>query len=439
MHRAREKDTDRHVFRRHIGPPHDFGGDLICWKCTAPFGPVRAHTRKGKPVQAQYRLLAGEHDETCPLNPDTVTAHLAHGSQGLADVEASGVLRLNLPQRLDEVPLPGTDAEADVRDDVVRHSVTTVRPLLPPAVGTAAKIAQFLQLHDHDPEITSRFRVRPHDGRLIPWTDFCYGPRHDSYARLFARLRATPVLTHPIAVVGTVERVSRDSNYSPFALLAVDVPSQAGRFHVTIRSGFASLMEPLTVGTHVLAVGGWEIFARGSTPALRLWADAHWQLAFWRDDEAGTVTPPRSPAPVESQEQALDRWRKPAPRTDRPAAPETPPRPEPPHRPTALPDPAPKPAPSLAPSQVPSPAPEVLTSPAEPTPPAPEAPVLTPSADDEPQEPHSPPEAEERPSPHALPLPDQAPAPVSAEPAADSAPPPPRGLLPWLRRRRHRT
>ncbi|MEU6820880.1 hypothetical protein ABZ921_09640 [Streptomyces atriruber] len=343
MHRAREKDTDRDVLRRHIGPPQDFGADL--------------------------------------------TAHLAHGSHVLADMDASGVLRLNLPHRLDEVPLPGPDADADIQipDDVVRHPVTTDRPVLPPAVGTAAKIAQFLQLHDHDPEITSRIRVRPHDGRLIPWTDFCYGPQHDSYARLFSRLRTTPVLTHPIAVVGTVESVSRDSNYSPFAQLAVDVPSQAGRFQVTIRSGFASLMEPLTVGIHVLAVGGWEIFAPGSTPALRLWADAHWQLAFWQDDEAGTATPPSCPAPVKSQEQALDRWRKPTPRTNRPTAPRaqapTQP-PEPPHEPTAPPAPAPKPAPS----------------------PTPEAPEADP-----------------------------------AEPAANEAPHPHRGFLPWLRRRRHRT
>ncbi|MET8685165.1 hypothetical protein ABZV77_13195 [Streptomyces sp. NPDC004732] len=437
MHRAREKDTDRHVFRRHIGPPHDFGGDLICWKCTAPFGPVRAHSPKGHPVQAQYRLLGAEHDETCPLNPDTTTAHIAHGSHGLADVDSSGVLRLDLPHRLDEVPSPGPDAEVGSRDDVVRHPVTTVRPLLPPAVGTAAKIAQFLQLHDHDPEIASRFRVRTHDGRLIPWADFCYGPQHDSYARLFARLRATPVLTHPIAVVGTVESVSRDSNYSPFALLAVDVPSQAGQFHVTIRSGFASLMEPLTVGTHVLAVGGWEIFARGSTPALRLWADAHWQLAFWQEDEAGTATPPSCPAPVKSQEQALDRWRKPAPRTARPEAPQAPPQPEPPHPTTALPDPAPEPVPKPAPTPVPD--------------------ALAPPSDDEPQEQHSPAEKEEeeeRPSPHVPPMPSPAPAPLPAEPAAgiagdaggagiagatNGAPQPRRGFLPWLRRRRHHT
>lgn len=319
MHRAREKDTDRHVFRRHIGPPHHFSGDLICWKCMAPFGPVRAHMRMGKPVQAQYRLLGGDHDVTCPLNPDTVAEHIAHGSHGLADMDASGVLRLNLPRRLDEVPpLPGPDAGSDLAADVVRHSVTTVRPLLPPAVGTAAKIAQFLQLHDHEPEIISRFRVRPHDGRLIPWTDFCYGPRHDSYTQLFARLRKTPVLAHPVALLGTVERVRHDSNGAPFLLLAANVPANSGQFHVTVRSEFASLIEPLKPGTNVLAVGGWEIFSGGFTPALRLWADEHWQLAYWQDEEDGPAGQPRCPAPVSAEQRALAKWRKPSPGKGRP-------------------------------------------------------------------------------------------------------------------------
>ncbi|MEU5900331.1 hypothetical protein [Streptomyces venezuelae] len=333
MHRAREKDSDRHVFRHDIGPPHAFSGDLICWKCSAPFGPVRAHTRMGKPVQAQYRLLGGDHDATCPLNPDTVTEHIARGSHGLADMDASGVLRLNLPRRLDEVPpIRETDAASDPGFDVVRHSVTTVRPLLPPAVGTAAKIAQFLQLHDHELEIISRFRVRPHDGRLIPWTDFCYGPLHDSYTQLFARLSATPTLAHPVAVLGTVEHVRQDSNGTPYLLIAANVPTGSGQFHVTIRSGFASLVTSLEAGTNILAVGGWEIFSGGYTPALRLWADEHWQLAFWQDEDDGPAGQPRCPAPVSAEQRALDKWRKPPSdrrRTPRATPPPRPPQPRP--------------------------------------------------------------------------------------------------------------
>ena len=148
MHRARVKETDRHVYRHHIGPPHQFSGDLICWKCTAPFVPVRAHTNKGAPVQAQFRLAPKtEHTSDCPLNPTLVSSHIAHGSHGLADVDDKGILRLNLPADITHVPPPAAGDEVSDQD-VVRHTITTVRPLLPPAVNSAAKIAQFLQLHD---------------------------------------------------------------------------------------------------------------------------------------------------------------------------------------------------------------------------------------------------------------------------------------------------
>lgn len=302
MHRAREKESKRDVFRHHIrpdGPPHRFTGSLICWKCAAPFVAVRAHTNKGADVQAQFRLAAKkEHDGDCPLNPTLVSRHIAHGSHGLAEVDEQGILRLNLPQHLTDVPSTTPDDDV-IGEDVLRHSVTTVRPLLPPAVNSAAKIAALLQIHDFDSKIVERFKVRPHGERLIPWGRFCYGPAADSYAELYQRCRTGAEFTHPIAVIGTVQRVSRDRQGRPFITLALNVPAGNGSFDVAVRSEYAPLIEPLTAGTHVLAVGAdWEVFDGGRTPQLRLWAADHWQLAFWTTDEDGQSTTPHCPPPV---------------------------------------------------------------------------------------------------------------------------------------------
>lgn len=440
MHRAREKDTGRHVFRRHIGPPRALHGDLICWKCTAPCIAVGARLREGQPVQAHYRLEGRGHDASCPLDPDTVAARVARGSHGLAEVDTGGTVRLTLPRRFDDMLLPGPDhgtgpaTEAEAEED----SVAPGRPLLPPAVATAAEIAQFLQLHDHEAEIAARFRVHPHQGRLIPWTDFCYGPLHESYTRLFSRLRTTPHLPHPVAVVGTVQRVSRDSNYSPFADLAVGVPSRAGQFHVTVRSDLADLMEPLAVGTDVLAVGGWEIYARGSTPALRLWVDSPWQLAFWHTAEDGTQTPPRCPARVTAAHESMERWRNPAPQPRPTSTPRAPaPTAQPPQAPE-LHRPAPEPHP---PEPAHEPEPELHRPDPELHRPAPEhepephhSPAEPPAPLDEAAPPRKP-VALTPPSPPGPPEPRDPSAPPSARPEPGSTPPR-RGIGQWLRRRR---
>ncbi|MFI1839769.1 hypothetical protein [Streptomyces olivaceoviridis] len=308
MHRARVEKTKRDVFRHHIGPPHQFSGDLICWKCTAAFVAVRAHTNKGAPVQAQYRLAPKtEHDSDCPLNPTVVTNHIAHGSHGLAEADDRGILRLNLPENISAVPTTGPDDDV-TGQDAVRHTVATVRPLLPPAVNSAAKIAQFLQMHDFDKDIVDRFKIRPHNGRAIPWGRFCYGPTTESYAELYERCRRAEVFTHPIAVFGTVRRVSHDRSGRPYIVLALNVPAGDGSFHVTIRSWHASLIEPLITGVHVLAVGaGWEIFPRGNVPQLRLWADEHWQLAHWTTTGDGQSTAPHCPPPLTAVQRARAR------------------------------------------------------------------------------------------------------------------------------------
>ncbi|OEV09237.1 hypothetical protein [Streptomyces nanshensis] len=321
MHRARERTTQRDVFRRHIGPPHQFADELICWKCEAPVVAVKEHHRQGAVVKAQFRLAPStEHDAHCPLNPTLVSERIARGSHGLAEVTARGLLRLNLPERLTDTP-PYADDQQPHAQDQVRHTVTTTRPWLPPAVGSAAAIAQFLQLHDFDPEIMSRFTVRPHNGRLIPWDAFCFGPGPASYAALYVRCRAGAGLTHPVAVFGTVARISRDRQERPYAMLALNVPHGDSAFHVAVRSPHPSLIEPITAGTNVLAVSaGWSVFDGGHAPTLRMWAEEHWQIAYWRDEEGSAQAPhcPPPPSPAQrAQAQAPDRGAAPSGRSPR--------------------------------------------------------------------------------------------------------------------------
>ncbi|MDX2815754.1 hypothetical protein PV410_24850 [Streptomyces sp. PA03-5A] len=297
MHRAREADSGRHVELRHIGPPRQITGDLICWQCSAPYVAVRGYTLgSGTAVRPAFRLAPGaEHDENCPLNPVSVTNHIARGSRGLAEVDSQGVLRLALPQDLAEVPPDAPDGEMpDPRP--VRHRVATVRPLLPLAVNSAAKIAQVLQTHGDG--LADRFTVQPHGGHPIPWARFCYGPSHDAYGDLYRRCRRGESLTHPIAVTGAVQRVNHDRQGRPYIALALNVPAGREVFHVAVRSAHPGLMEPLTEGTDVLAIGSWTVFYGGTLPQLRLWADEHWQLAYWTTGDDGQQTSPRCPAPV---------------------------------------------------------------------------------------------------------------------------------------------
>lgn len=298
MHRAREKDTGRDVYLRHIGPPPTFSGPLMRWQCTAPYHAVRGYTQgSGTTVRPKFRLAPGaEHDADCPLNPTSMTAHIARGSHGLAEVDAQGVLRLALPADLADAP-PDAPAGEEPRPVAVRHTVRTVRPLLPPAVNSAAKIAQVLQAHGND--LADRFTVQPHGGRPIPWTQFCYGPGPEPYAALYRRLRRGESVTHPVAVTGTVQRVNEDRQGRPYVALALNVPDGKNVFfHVAVRSAHPSLMEPLTVGTVLLAIGEWQIFYGSTLPQLRLWADRHWQLAYSTTDDAGQQSAPRCPSPA---------------------------------------------------------------------------------------------------------------------------------------------
>ncbi|MFF3256801.1 hypothetical protein ACFYWP_38850 [Actinacidiphila glaucinigra] len=154
-----------------------------------------------------------------------------------------------------------------------------------------------LQAHGND--LADRFTVQPHGGQPIPWTRFCYGPGTEAYSALYRRLHRGESVTHPVAVTGTVQRVNEDRQGRPYVALALNVP--AGKnvfFHVAVRSAHPSLMEPLTVGTSLLAIGEWQIFYGSTLPQLRLWADEHWQLAYWTTGDDEQQTTPRCPPPV---------------------------------------------------------------------------------------------------------------------------------------------
>lgn len=317
MDKAREKRTGRPVSAEEIGPdPEPFERPLICPHCDSIVEPVRGY----KSVPSLFRLAKGtSHESGCLLNPTEVIQSIAHGSHGLAHVTDDGLLRLELPADISAMPpwptTPGDDMDADV---IRTHDTTTVRPYLPPAITSAAKIARFLQMHGFDPKVVDRFRVKPHGQSPISWGRFCYSPR--TYADLYQRCARHESISHPIAVHGTVHSIAQDRTGRPYARLALNVPAGDTRFHVLLRSTHDSLIKPLTAGTHVLAVGDWTVFDTPHIPQLRLFADEHWQIAYWETDPATALpTEPTCPAPVtarqraEAQARARDRRPRPAP------------------------------------------------------------------------------------------------------------------------------
>lgn len=95
---------------------------------------------------------------------------------------------------------------------------------------------------------------------------------------------------------------------------------------------------PLTPGTHVLALGDWSVLTRSHSPQLRLFADAHWPIAYWNDDEVtGRPTTPTCPLPVTARQRAAATNQKPTAKQPAPVPP--PAAPSPPKQPaTAYPD-----------------------------------------------------------------------------------------------------
>lgn len=420
MRTARELLPDgtigRTVSAEEIGPdPEPFRRPLICDLCMTGVLPVRGY----KTVPSLFRLGSGlQHEAGCDLNPTEVIDSIARDSHGLAHVD-QGILRLELPSDLSGAPGPD-EPTGTGPDSVVRtRNITTVRPKLPPAITSAAKIARFLQMHGFDPKIVKKFKVRPHGHPPVPWGEFCYGPDNDSLAALYVRQLSAPAASHPVAVHGTVQAVRTDNGGRQYVTLATDVPAQQGRFHVVLRSMYENLITPLTPGTHVLALGDWSVLTRSHIPQLRLFADAHWQIAYWNDDEAtGRPTTPTCPPPVTARQRAAVTNPKPAAKQPAPVQP--PAAPSPPKRPaTPYPDNTDR----------------VIKAVLAPPPPLTPAPTHAP--------PPVPPQAQ-----HPTPPPVPAPAPAPVEPdevfilPKPAGPPPPvppqrrKGLLRWLGRRR---
>ncbi|MFF7764162.1 hypothetical protein [Streptomyces griseorubiginosus] len=370
MDKAREQRTGRPVSAEEIGPdPEPFERPLICPHCNSTVQPVRGY----KNVPGLFRLAKGtSHEAGCLLNPTEVIQSIAHGSHGLAHVTADGLLRLELPADISALPPWPTVPADDTDTDVVRtHDMTTVRPYLPPAITSAAKIARFLQMHGFDPKVVDRFRVKPHGQSPIAWGRFCYSPR--TYADLYQRCGRHESISHPIAVHGTVHSIAQDRNGQPYARLALNVPAIDTRFHVLLRSTHESLIKPLTAGTHVLAVGDWTVFDTPHTPQLRLFADEHWQIAYWETDPATSLpTEPTCPAPItacqRTEAQARARARRPRP------APES----RPPQAPQASATPSPPPVAAVPPPQVQKPA-KAPAKTVQPEPEPADEPTVTPS------------------------------------------------------------
>ncbi|MGW6095054.1 hypothetical protein ACWFRK_11910 [Streptomyces sp. NPDC055157] len=312
MHRAREKRTQRDVFAYEIGHRAEASTrlSLICWKCESAVVSVAGYTkRNGSTYRPQFRLAPStDHEAGCPLNPITVITGIAHGAHGLAQVDDDGILRLTLPKDLTDAPPPPPPADDAEPGAITTRDITTVRPLLPPLINSAAKIARFLQLHDFDPDIVGRFHVQPHGRkRPIGWGEFCYGPTPATYATLYELRRTQTPITHPIALYGTVQRIAHEGKSGrPYAVPAADVPSGTERFEVLLRSAFDTLINPLEAGTHVLAVGDWDIFGKSRTPQLRLFATDYWQVAYWRaDEQTGKITEPSCPQPVTARQRVI--------------------------------------------------------------------------------------------------------------------------------------
>ncbi|WP_181009020.1 hypothetical protein [Streptomyces sp. SM12] len=373
---------------------------------------------KGKPFTrgAHFALAkekqkgrSAEHLAPCPLRTDHTVHDIARSSQGLAELRSGGLqLRLVLAATTDTrapfLPPPGSPLLTPPADPV-NLKIHSVDPALPPAVTSAARIAQLLALYGDDPENVERFTVK-HPGLRtpVPWTDFCFGPDPGHLARLYQRLAAGTV-RHPVAVLGEVTQIRRtDSTTS--CRIATDVPTGLPRprahaeVYLRVDSRRRPFLEPLAEGARVLALAAPDVAFKLWKPSssrlghqVVLWPEAHWQIAHWTVDGAGVPTAPSSPSPLSEPARPPARQRQ---SPGRPAS--TSHRPTPAHAPsTAAPrPPAAAPLPSGAPAAETAPAPEATPAPpVTPPPPAPvEPPLVAPPA--APPRPASPPAEQKR-------------------------------------------
>ncbi|MFI9311330.1 hypothetical protein [Streptomyces triculaminicus] len=348
MQQAWDDGTEKLISANQLNDvPKPYTGKLWCPhpQCRHPVRAVPEHastSKNGKPytVSAHFALQSekrepgqperkAEHRRGCPLRPVETLVDIARHSGGLAEVDGDRLeLRLVITESTDSnralLPAPGAPLPPPTRP--VRREVISRQPSLAPAVTSAARVAKFLALYENAPATVKQFTVR-YTGRPIPWTRFCYGPDPATLAALYRRLQPGPA-DHPVAVIGTVLAAGTSRHGQPWRRIAVKVPTGPGRSpraDVYLRSDHPELLEPLTTGTHVLALAApdvpWKIWTppRGGDHHLVLWPRTHWQLAYWTTDPAtGRSTAPRTPPAVTT------------PRPPRPA------RPKPPVRDVAL-------------------------------------------------------------------------------------------------------
>ncbi|MEU3464621.1 hypothetical protein ABZ721_32310 [Streptomyces sp. NPDC006733] len=414
--------------------PQPFAKPLKCRHCPRPVSAVRGYpkSRAGSGpaswVHSHLRLNGHpDHGPQCPLNPLWVIEQIARGSEGVVAANPEGGLRLVLPDGSGSVPQPPTDVDPveppdGVLDDLTALRITTIRPVLPPALNSAVKIVQFLQLNAFALPALRLFTI-DYRGKLIHWRRFCYGP--PAYAKLHQRVATSGnALPHPVAVYGTVIRSGvAKGNGTAYAVLASQTPGVDGQppFDVLLRSRHPSLLAPLKPGMHVLAIGErWK--HRADQPEVQFWATAHWQLAYWTTNRAtGLPTDPACPPPLTKTQ--------PRPHAPMPQrhAPRTTTRP-----PAAPASPASEPKPQGLPANTPAPQPVIPETTSE-VPPVPDVPIAVP-----PPEPIA--EADPAPSPSA-------PTPAGPPPGDPPIPPPPMypphvqvaqpdppGIRDWLRR-----
>ncbi|MFI8287358.1 hypothetical protein ACIF84_30470 [Streptomyces albidoflavus] len=337
LQQARDK-TGRLISARQIGQrPEPFERPLRCPYCehevTAQPEQPRI-SRKGKPfTRAAHFALAKEKEEGrtaehlpgCPLRTDHTVHAIARRSQGLAELRDGGLrLRLVLAATSDsKTPLqpPAGSPLLPPPADPASLRIRSVEPVLPPAVTSAARIAQLLALYGDDPADVARITVK-HPGLRdpVPWNDFCFGPAPDDLTRLYRQLAAGTV-RHPVAVHGQVTQI-RTTDKATSCRIATRVPTglpgPRGHAEVYLRADphHRPLLEPLTEGAHVLALAApditWKLWKPASSrlgPQVVLWPAAHWQIAFWDVDDAGLPGPARSPSPPSEPPRARPRRR----------------------------------------------------------------------------------------------------------------------------------
>ncbi|MFE3875406.1 hypothetical protein ACFXPX_13520 [Kitasatospora sp. NPDC059146] len=268
---------------------------LLCRYCEANVKLVPAYF-KGEDgpnptrVGAHFALYPKQHHAAdCGYNPTEVVKAIARGSQGLAQAEDGARLRLVVPGDLGssmvKTPQP---ADGEAAAGTRSLTFTTTRPLIPPALNSAAKIVHFLQLHGFNDEAVEMFSVVYGDTtKPIPWHRFCYHP--DTAADLHQVLAGGWPPRHPVAFYGTVTRVDSKGGKAYATLATGQRPHDGGQpFSVRLRTQHPVLLDQLRPGRHILAIGTWKLWPEANE--VRLWLEAHWQLAYW-DTDPGTGAP----------------------------------------------------------------------------------------------------------------------------------------------------